>query len=39
VSLSPGALSPAETRKFFTAEAELWTKVIKEAGIELQNPQ
>ncbi len=39
VSLSPGALTPAETRKFFTAEAELWTKVIKEAGIELQNPQ
>jgi tripartite-type tricarboxylate transporter receptor subunit TctC len=39
VSLSPGALSPADTRKFFTAEAELWTRVIKEAGIELQTAQ
>lgn len=39
VSLTTGALSPEETRKFFTAEAELWTRVIKEAGLELQNAQ
>ncbi len=39
VSLSPGALSPEETRKFFQGEAELWTRVIKEAGLELQNAQ
>jgi tripartite-type tricarboxylate transporter receptor subunit TctC len=37
VSLSLGALSPEDTRKFFAAEAELWTRVIKEAGLELQN--
>lgn len=37
VSLSVGALSPEATRKFFAAEAELWTRVIKEAGLELQN--
>ena len=39
VSLSPGALSPEDTRKFFAGEAELWTRVIKEAGLELQNAQ
>ena len=39
VSLSPGALSPADTRKFFAEEAELWTRVIKEAGLELQTAQ
>jgi tripartite-type tricarboxylate transporter receptor subunit TctC len=39
VSLSPGALSPADTRKFFAEEAALWTRVIKEAGLELQNVQ
>ncbi len=36
VSLSLGALSTEDTRKFFAAEAELWTRVIKEAGLELQ---
>jgi tripartite-type tricarboxylate transporter receptor subunit TctC len=39
VSLSPGGLSPEETRKFFRAEADLWVRVIKEAGLELQNVQ
>lgn len=39
VSLSPAALSPEETRKFFRDESELWTRVIKEAGLELQNVQ
>ena len=39
VSLSPAALSPEDTRKFFRDESELWTRVIKEAGLELQNVQ
>lgn len=36
ISLDIGALSPAETAKFFQEEADLWIKVIKEAGIEPQ---
>jgi tripartite-type tricarboxylate transporter receptor subunit TctC len=36
LSLDPGATSPAETTRFFTDEAALWTKVIKEAGIQPQ---
>jgi tripartite-type tricarboxylate transporter receptor subunit TctC len=34
ISLEPGATSPADTRRFFGEEAALWSKVIKEAGIE-----
>jgi tripartite-type tricarboxylate transporter receptor subunit TctC len=33
ISLEAGATSPAETAKFFSDEAALWSKVIKEAGI------
>ena len=36
ISLEPGAMTPAETAKFFADEATLWTSVIKEAGIEPQ---
>jgi tripartite-type tricarboxylate transporter receptor subunit TctC len=36
ISLDPGALSPAETTKFFADETALWAKVIKEAGIQPQ---
>ena len=36
LSLDAGATSRSETVKFFTAEAEQWVKVIKEAGIEPQ---
>jgi tripartite-type tricarboxylate transporter receptor subunit TctC len=36
ISLEAGATSPADTTRFFTEEAALWSKVIKEAGIELQ---
>ncbi len=36
LSLDVGATSRTETVKFFTAEAEQWVKVIKEAGIEPQ---
>jgi tripartite-type tricarboxylate transporter receptor subunit TctC len=36
LSLEPGATSPAETARFFAEEAALWSKVIKEAGIEPQ---
>jgi tripartite-type tricarboxylate transporter receptor subunit TctC len=36
MSLDAGATSPAETAKFFAEEAALWTKVIKEAGIQPQ---
>jgi tripartite-type tricarboxylate transporter receptor subunit TctC len=36
LSLEAGATSPAETTRFFADEAELWTKVIKEAGIQPQ---
>ena len=36
MSLDIGATSPADTAKFFTEEAALWSKVIKEAGIEPQ---
>lgn len=36
VSLTTGALSPLDTRKFFAGEAELWARVIKDAGMELQ---
>jgi len=33
ISLEVGALSPAETMKFFKDEAALWSNVIKQAGI------
>ena len=36
MSLEPGATAPAETTRFFAEEAALWSKVIKEAGIEPQ---
>jgi len=36
LSLDPGATSPGETAKFFAEEAALWSRVIKEAGIEPQ---
>jgi tripartite-type tricarboxylate transporter receptor subunit TctC len=36
LSLEAGAMSPAETAKFFADETALWGKVIKEAGIEPQ---
>src|SRR5262245_24238893 len=36
ISLEPGATAPAETTRFFAEETALWSKVIKEAGIEPQ---
>src|SRR5712692_6259302 len=36
ISLDTGATSPAETTKFFAEETALWSKVIKEAGIQPQ---
>jgi tripartite-type tricarboxylate transporter receptor subunit TctC len=36
ISLEPGATAPAETARFFAEETALWSKVIKEAGIEPQ---
>jgi tripartite-type tricarboxylate transporter receptor subunit TctC len=36
LSLEAGAMSPADTAKFFADETALWGKVIKEAGIEPQ---
>src|ERR1700704_202768 len=36
ISLVAGATSPAETTLFFAEETALWSKVIKEAGIEPQ---
>lgn len=36
ISLVAGATSPAETTAFFAGETALWSKVIKEAGIEPQ---
>jgi tripartite-type tricarboxylate transporter receptor subunit TctC len=36
ISLEPGATTPADTTRFFAEEAALWSKVIKEAGIEPQ---
>ena len=36
LSLEAGAMSPADTAKFFAGETALWSKVIKEAGIEPQ---
>src|SRR5215831_16125839 len=36
MSLEPGAMAPAETTRFFAEETALWSKVIKEAGIEPQ---
>ena len=36
LSLEAGATSPADTTKFFADEAALWSKVIKEAGIQPQ---
>ena len=36
ISLEAGATSPADTTRFFAEEAALWSKVIKEAGIEPQ---
>ena len=36
ISLEAGATTPADTAQFFADETALWTKVIKEAGIEPQ---
>ena len=36
LSLEAGAMSRAETAKFFADETARWGKVIKEAGIEPQ---
>ena len=36
ISLEVGATTPAETARFFKDEADLWIKVIREAGIEPQ---
>jgi tripartite-type tricarboxylate transporter receptor subunit TctC len=36
ISLDPGATASAETTRFFAEETALWSKVIKEAGIEPQ---
>ena len=36
ISLEAGATAPAETTRFFAEETALWSKVIKEAGIEPQ---
>jgi tripartite-type tricarboxylate transporter receptor subunit TctC len=36
ISLEPGATTPADTTRFFSEETALWSKVIKEAGIEPQ---
>jgi hypothetical protein len=33
ISLEVGATSPADTTKFFSDEAALWSKVINDAGI------
>ena len=36
ISLEAGATTPADTTRFFAEEAALWSKVIKEAGIQPQ---
>jgi tripartite-type tricarboxylate transporter receptor subunit TctC len=36
MSLEAGATAPAETTRFFAKESALWSKVIREAGIEPQ---
>ena len=36
LSLEAGAMSPAETKKFFADETALWSKVIADAGITPQ---
>jgi hypothetical protein len=36
ISLEPDATTPGETSRFFAEETALWSKVIKEAGIEPQ---
>jgi tripartite-type tricarboxylate transporter receptor subunit TctC len=36
ISLEVGATTVADTRKFFAEETALWTRVIREAGIEPQ---
>jgi tripartite-type tricarboxylate transporter receptor subunit TctC len=36
MSLEAGATAPGETARFFAEETALWSKVIKEAGIEPQ---
>ena len=36
ISLEAGATTPADTARFFADETTLWTKVIKEAGIQPQ---
>jgi tripartite-type tricarboxylate transporter receptor subunit TctC len=36
ISLEAGATSPAQTTRFFAEETALWSKVIKEAGIQAQ---
>jgi tripartite-type tricarboxylate transporter receptor subunit TctC len=36
ISLEAGATTPSDTTRFFAEEATLWSKVIKEAGIQPQ---
>ena len=36
LSLTPGATSPEESRKFFAEEAAQWSKLIRDAGIAAQ---
>jgi tripartite-type tricarboxylate transporter receptor subunit TctC len=36
ISLEAGAMTPTDTTRFFAEETALWSKVIKEAGIEPQ---
>src|SRR5947208_792353 len=36
ISLEAGATAPSETSRFFAEETALWSKVIKQAGIEPQ---
>jgi tripartite-type tricarboxylate transporter receptor subunit TctC len=36
ISLEAGATSPTQTTRFFAEETALWSKVIKEAGIQAQ---
>ena len=36
ISLAAGATTPADTTQFFAEETALWSKVIKEAGIQPQ---
>ena len=36
ISLEAGATTPSDTTRFFADETALWSKVIKEAGIQPQ---